>query len=344
MKALVKSRTGKGHMTFQEVEEPRAGDGDVLIRVAYGGICGTDIHIMEDRFPSHPPVIIGHEFSGEIIEVGAGVENYKVGDRVVAEPHRGGCGICRYCLTGKVEVCRNKKAIGYKVDGCFTEKLALPATSLHRIPDGLSLEHAALAEPLAVGIKALLERSVVEPCDFVVVTGCGPIGLLAAAAAKAAGARAALVTGMNGDEALRLPAARAMGIDYTVNIEQEDVVQRVAELTGGQGADIVVEASGAEPAIAQAFDLIKIDGKITGIGLSGKDTIAIPWNLAMKKAARLSCSFSTTWTSWERALAMLASGAIHVPPLISATMPLSDWEQAFERLTRLEAIKILLKP
>ncbi len=344
MKALVKYKSGKGFLEIKEVSEPVLGDDDVMIKVALAGICGTDIHIMEDRFPYRPPVILGHEFSGEIVDVGKNVTGYKVGDRIVAEPHKGGCGKCRYCLTGNVEVCQNKKAIGYKIDGCFASHISLPATSLHKIPDNVTFEQAALTEPLAVVIKAVLERSIVEPGDFVMVSGCGPIGLLAAGAAKAAGARAVMITGMDGDEALRLPAALKMGIDYAVNIQKEDLAAKVMELTNNQGVDLLVEASGAEPAIRQAFELIKIDGKISGVGLTGKGTIQIPWDAAMKKAARVICSFSSNWTSWERAIDMMASGRINLDPVISNILPMEEWEQAFDRLTKLEAIKILLKP
>ena len=344
MKALVKTQKGKGFLELRDLPEPKPGPREVLIRVKAAGICGTDLHIRDDGFPYTPPVTIGHEFSGQIAEVGADVTGYKAGDRVVAEPHRGGCGVCRYCLTGQVEVCRNKKAIGYRVDGAFAPYLTLPVTSLHRIPEGVSFEEAALCEPLAVAVKAVLERSRVEPLDFVVVLGCGPVGLLAAAAAKAAGARAVLVSGTARDEKLRLPAARAMGIDYTVNIQAEDLGAKVLELTGGQGADLVVEASGAEPAIRQALDIVKIDGRVTGLGLTGKETVSINYDTAVKKAVHLDWSMSSSWTSWEKAVSLLASGKVNVKPLISGSYPLTDWESSFEKIETLEAIKILLVP
>lgn len=344
MKALVKTQKGKGFLELRDVPDPKPGSREVLIRVKAAGICGTDLHIRDDGFPYNPPVTIGHEFSGQIIEVGPDVTGYKVGDRVVAEPHRGGCGVCRYCLTGQVEVCRNKKAIGYRVDGAFAPYLTLPVTSLHRIPEGVSFEEAALCEPLAVAVKAVLERSRVEPLDFVVVLGCGPVGLLAAAAAKAAGARAVLVSGTARDEKLRLPAARAMGIDYTVNVQAEDLGTKVMELTGGQGADLVVEASGAEPAIRQALDIVKIDGRVTGLGLTGKETVSINYDTAVKKAVHLDWSMSSSWTSWEKAVSLLASGKVNVKPLISGSYPLTDWESSFEKIETLEAIKILLVP
>jgi L-iditol 2-dehydrogenase len=341
---LVKTQSGKGFLEIQNVDEPVAGDGEVLLRVKAAGICGTDIHIMEDRFPNHPPVILGHEFSGEIIDVGRNATGYAVGDRVVSEPHKGGCGTCKYCLTGEVEVCRNKRAIGYKIDGCFASHISMPVTSLHRIPENVTDEQAALTEPLAVAVKGVLERTKIEPEDFVMVAGCGPIGLLAAAAAKAEGARAVMVTGTDGDERLRLPAARQMGIDYVVNIKKEDPLQIVQDLTGGAGADVVVEASGAAPSIRQAFDLVKIDGRICGLGLSGKYDIGIPWDTAIIKAVRLICSMSSNWTSWERALSLMASDKINTDPVITTTFDLPQWQRAFAMLQNLEAIKILLRP
>ena len=344
MKALVKTEKGRGFIAVKNVEDPVPGEHDALIRVRAGGICGTDLHIEEDRFPYNPPIILGHEFSGEIVEVGTKVVGFKAGDRVVSEPHRGGCGTCRYCLTGQVEVCREKRAIGYKVDGAFSEFIALPVTSLHRIPGSVSYEQAALCEPLAVVVKAVLERSKVEPEDFVVVMGCGPIGLLAAAAAKAEGARAVMVTGTTGDEKLRLLTAKKMGMDYAVNVEKENILALVNDLTGGAGADLIVEASGAEPAIRQAFDMIKIDGRISGVGISGKEAISLPWDLAIRKAINVSCSFSSNWTSWERALSLLGSGRVKIDPMISGTYPLEEWKKAFDLLRNLEAVKILLIP
>jgi L-iditol 2-dehydrogenase len=344
MKALVKTQKGRGFLEVKNVDDPVLGEHEALIRVKAGGICGTDLHIEEDRFPYNPPVILGHEFSGQIVEVGKKVVGFKAGDRVVAEPHKGGCGTCRYCLTGQVEVCREKRAIGYKIDGSFSEFIALPETSLHRIPDSVSFEQAALCEPLAVVVKAVLERSKVEPEDFVVVMGCGPIGLLAAAAAKAEGARAVMVTGTTGDEKQRLPAAKRMGMDYTVNVEKENAVALVNELTKGAGADLIVDASGAEPAIRQAFDMIKIDGRICGVGISGKDAISLPWDLAIRKAINVSCSFSSNWTSWERALSLLGSGKVKIDPMISGSYPLQEWKKAFDLLRNLDAVKIVLIP
>ena len=344
MEALVKTQKGKGFLEIRTVDDPSPGPGEVLLRVKAAGICGTDIHIMEDRFPHNPPVILGHEFSGEIVDVGKHVFGYKVGDRVVSEPHKGGCGTCKYCLTGNVEVCRSKRAIGYKIDGCFAALISMPVTSLHRIPERVTFEQAALTEPLAVAVKGVLERAKVEPEDFVMVAGCGPIGLLAASCAKAEGARAVMITGTDGDERLRLPAAHKLGLDYVVNIQKQDPLQIVQDLTGGAGADLVVEASGAAASIRQAFDLVKIDGRICGLGLSGKETIPIPWDSSITRAVRLICSMSSNWTSWERALSLMSGGKIDVDPLITDNFQLQHWSHAFDMLQNLEAIKLLLNP
>lgn len=343
MKALIKTARGKGNLEIRDVSIPAIGPGEVLVRLKATGICGTDLHIEEDVFATNPPVIIGHEFSGQIAEVGPGVEGWKSGDRVVAEPHRGGCGVCRHCLTGAVEVCAKKRALGYRVDGAFTEYTNLPSSVLHRIPDNLSFEEAALCEPLAVCVKAVLQRSRVDSEDLVVVLGCGPIGLLAAAAAKAGGARRVVITGTSRDVDTRLAAAKAMGIDETIDVQSTDPVKRVKELTSGHGADLVVDATGVAPAIAQGFELLRIDGRFSGIGITGKDSVAIPWDLALKKAANVCFSYSSNWPSWERAVSLLGSGKVRVAPMLSATMALEEWKTAFDRLRRQEAIKIVLR-
>lgn len=344
MRALVKTQKGNGHLEIRDVPRPQIASGEVLIKVHAAGICGTDLHIMKDEFPYIPPVVLGHEFAGEIIEVGPNVNGYRAGDRIVAEPHRGGCGVCQHCRDGAVEVCRKKRAIGYKEDGALAEYLMLPASSLHRIPDSLPYDEAALSEPLACVVKAMLERTGVKTGDFVVVVGCGPIGLLAAAAAKAEGARAVMITGTSRDEAVRLPAARAMGIDHVINVEKQNPIELVASLTGGAGADLVVEASGAPPAIAQALDLVRINGRIAAIGLTAKETIPFPWNKVIHKAVHLTASFSSSVTSWDKAVQLLSSGKLNVRPMISHCYPLQDWQKAFDQLENQEAIKILLNP
>jgi L-iditol 2-dehydrogenase len=344
LEALVKTKKGEGFLEIREIEEPKMEGNEVLIRIRAAGICGTDLHIDEGRFHCNPPVVLGHEFSGEIIEVGKDVSDFKIGDRVVAEAHKGGCGTCRYCQRGEVEVCTQKRAIGYRIHGCFAPLLTLPASSLHIIPDNVTYEQAALTEPIAIVMKGLGQKCSVEPEDFVVVLGCGPIGLLAAAIAKTLGARSVVITGTDRDEKVRLQVARKLNIDYAVNVQEEDVVQKVKELTDGVGADLVIEASGAAPAIQQAFDLIRINGRVCGLGITGEKAVPFPWDTALLKAAEVNFSASSNWTSWTRALSILSSHRITVDDLITKTLPLSQWKEAFDLLRRLEAVKVLLIP
>ncbi len=341
---MVKTKSGVGFVDLVEIAEPVPEDDEVLIRIRAAGICGTDLHIEEGHFHCNPPVVLGHEFSGEIIEIGKKVSNFKIGDRVVAEAHKGGCGRCRFCKRGEVEVCPQKRAIGYKIDGCFAPLLTLPASSLHVIPENVSFEQAALIEPIAIVMKALGQKCRLEPEDFVVVLGCGPIGLLAAAVARTMGACTVVISGTNDDEKIRLDTARKMNIDHVVNIEQEDLDRKVDELTNGVCADLVVEACGAPSAINQAFDLIRTNGRICGLGMTGADSVAFPWNAALLKSAELIFSASSNWTSWRSAISILSRKQIHVDHLITKKMPISQWHDAFALLKKLEAIKVLLIP
>jgi len=345
MEALVKTKHGKGFMAIKEVKNPEPDKNEVLIKIKAAGICGSDVHFYDGSL-THclPPVILGHEFSGEIVHVGDAVTRFSQNDRVVSEPHKGGCGLCMFCQTGQVEVCPEKRAIGYKIDGTFAPYITMPEASPHRIPDHLSFEHAALAEPLAVVIKGVLERTKVNPEDFVVVLGCGPVGLLAANAIKAEGARSVMITGTDLDEGTRLKAARQMNIDHVLNIQQENIKEAVLSLTNGIGADLVVEACGVEAAIHQAFDILRTDGRIAAIGHTGRDSLSVPWETGLRKAAHVTWSFSSNWSSWERAVSMLSCNKIEANQIVTHTFPLKEWKAAFEYLERLEAIKVLLLP
>src|SRR3990172_7629700 len=159
MLALVKLQKGKGFLKLKEVETPKIVADEVLIEVKAAGICGTDIHVKNDEFPYWPPVILGHEFSGKIVEIGSKVDSYEVGDRVVAEPHTLACGKCYLCRTGNIQICSSKRSIGWGIDGAFTKYIKMPEKLLHKIPDKVSYEHAAVVEPTANVVHDVLERS-----------------------------------------------------------------------------------------------------------------------------------------------------------------------------------------
>ncbi|MCZ7393728.1 MAG: zinc-binding dehydrogenase [Candidatus Methanoperedens sp.] len=344
MLALVKTKKGTGNIDLIDVEIPRIGVNEVLIKVQAAGICGTDIHVKNDEFPYWPPVILGHEFSGNIIEIGSDVKDYRINDRVVAEPHTLACGKCYYCRTGNIQICSSKRSIGWGIDGAFAEYIKMPERLLHRIPDNISYENAAVVEPTANVVHDVLERGKIEPQDFVVVLGPGPIGLLAAMAAKAQGAREVAIVGTPEDENLRLKIAKDVGIDYVINLAEEDPLSRILELTDNNGADLVVEASGAEPAINMAVNIVRKKGRITVIGMTGKKKIEVLWDTAIFKACDVLFNFSTSYTSWNRAISMIGQGKINIGAIITHREPLANWEKAFDAVENKKAIKALLIP
>jgi L-iditol 2-dehydrogenase len=344
MKALVKTAKGVGNLELRDVPEPQNKDNEVLIEIRAAGICGTDIHVKHDEFPYWPPVTLGHEFAGEIVAVGCAVKDWQVGDRVVGEPHTLACGKCWLCRTGNIQICAEKRSPGWGIDGAFAKYLSYPPHLLHRIPEGLSYVEAALAEPTANIVTDVLERGKVEPEDFVVVLGPGPIGLIAAMAAKAEGARTVMIIGTNADEALRLKTARDIGIDYVVNLQQEDPVAKCLELTCGRGADLVIECSGAGPAIASTVDYVRKMGRICAIGLTGKKPVQLDWDKFQGKVCQIIFNMSTFYTSWDRALSLLAAGKVNARAVITHEFALTDWEAAFEAVEDLLALKAVLIP
>jgi len=344
MQALVKTERGSGHLELRDVPVPRITADEVLIRVRACGICGSDLKIQDDQHPYTPPVTIGHEFAGEIIETGAAVTGWVVGERVVSEQHTRACGHCRQCLTGNAFACASKRAPGYYENGAFTDFIKVPAWLLHRIPAGLSYVEAAFTEPCAVAAHGMLDRTGINPEDIVLVLGCGPIGLAAARMAQAAGASKVIITGVERDEKMRLPKARQLRIDHVVNTSREDLSQLVLDLTGGQGADVVVELSGAPVAMAQSFRLARRLGRVCILGQPPSDEIAIPYREALFRALTVFFSYSSKFTSWERVLSLFARGALHPKDFITHVLPLSDWEQGFNLSRSGEAVKVVLEP
>ena len=344
MQALVKTRKGVGYLELRDVPVPVPGPGEVLIKVKACGVCGTDVHVLRDRFPYWPPVILGHEFAGEVVAAGPQAERFAIGSRVVGEPHTQACGHCELCRTGNIQICSMKRSPGWGIDGAFAEYLKMPQLLLHRIPDTMSYDTAAVVEPTANTVHDVIERGRVMAGEFVVVLGPGPIGLLAGLAARAAGARHVVVAGTAADEAVRLAKARTLGFETVVNVEKENLVEIVGELTGGTGADLVVECSGAAAAIASTVDLVRKKGRICVIGLTGKDTIPFPWDKAAFRVCDVIFNLSTSYTSWDRSIHLIASGRLPAGEVISHRMPLTEWQHAFEEIEAQRALKILLLP
>lgn len=345
MKALVKTSKGVGHVELQERPVPQvAGPDDVLIEVEAAGICGTDIHILHDTFPYWPPVVLGHEFAGRVVEVGPEVTTVAVGDRVVGEPHTRACGKCYLCRTGNRQICPAKRSPGWGIDGAFARYLVMPDVLLHKIPDGVTADEAALVEPAANVVQDVLLRTGVEAGDVVVVLGPGPIGLVAAQCARIGGAKAVVVAGTGKDDQLRLPTARKLGFEHAVNVEREDLPELVARLSAGRGADLLVECSGAEPAINQAVRLIRKQGRVCVIGMTGREKISFTWDAAIFKDCRIDFHISTGYECWDRTIALVASGQLDLASLITHREPLENWQKVFDDVEHQRGLKALLIP
>lgn len=344
MKALVKTQKGVGYVEVRDVPEPSPNAGEAKIRIAACGVCGSDIHVYHDTFPYWPPVILGHEFTGTIVELGPECGRLRVGDRVVAEPHTRACGACYLCRTGNIQICPEKRSPGWGIDGGMAEFICYPERLLHRIPDGMTWDQAAVVEPVANVVTDILERTGVVAGDFVVVQGPGPIGLMAALVARAAGARQVVLIGTPGDAALRLPKARELGFDRTIVVGQQDPVAAVMGLTGGIGADIVVECSGSPKAIPVTVELVRKMGKICVIGLTGNRPVELPWDRFAFKVVTVVFNLSTQYTAWDRTISLIHSGAVPADRLITHREPLENWKRVFEDIEGLRAIKALLLP
>jgi L-iditol 2-dehydrogenase len=344
MRALVKTRKGVGCIEVRDVPEPKPGPGEVLLKIEACGICGSDIHVRHDTFPYWPPVTLGHEFTGTVVERGPDCRRLRTGDRVVAEPHTRACGDCFLCRTGNIQVCPDKRSPGWGIDGGMAEYIAYPETLLHRIPDSMTWDQAVVTEPVANIVTDLLERTRVEPGDTVAVLGPGPIGLIAAMAARAVCAREVILIGTPGDVAIRFRKAEALGFEHRVNLAETDPVAYVLDRTGGRGADVVVECSGSPKAIPTIPDLLRKQGRACIVGLTGGRKVELEWDKFAFKVATLVFNMSTFYTSWEKSIALIASGRIQAEQLVTHKAPLEDWEKVFDAVENLQALKGVLHP
>jgi L-iditol 2-dehydrogenase len=344
MKAVVKYGKGKGLIEIREVPEPKVKEDEALIEVKAVSVCGSDLHIYHDSHPYWPPMILGHEFSGVIAEVGKEVKGWKVGDRIVTETRTGSCGTCYTCQSGYTQACEQKRPYGIGINGAYTKYVAGPARLLHHLPDNVSFEAGAVIEPTAVCMTSIIERSQLQAGESVVITGPGPIGLISLAIVKAAGAKSVWMTGRSSDEGIRFEKARELGADFTINVDQEDPVKKVLEMTNGLGVDILIETSGGGKAIYQAFEMVRRFGRVCAIGISGKEEVPIPYDRGIFKALRYDFCFSSSWTAWEKAIGLISKGLLPAEKFITHKLPLEKWEEAFHLLENLQAAKVILIP
>ena len=340
MKAVMKTRPGPGNVELREVPEPEPRPGQVRIAVAAAGICGTDVHILRVEFPSRPPVILGHEFSGRIDRLGPDVTGLTPGDPVVALTAAVRCGRCRYCLTGNVLMCEHRLSIGHGVDGAFARYVVVPAEMVRPVPVGLDLRQAALAEPTAVAVHAVLERSRITAGDAVVVSGVGPVGLLVLQVARAQGGR--VLAAGTGRDHHRLRLAEQLGAEATVDVDDQDLVFAARHWSKG-GADIAFECAGAPRSLDACLAAVRRIGTVVQVGLMGRRIECDYEQVAMRELVVVGC-YGSSLASWPRALELLSRGRILGAPLISDVLPLSAWAEGFRKTGAQESIKVLLDP
>jgi L-iditol 2-dehydrogenase len=341
MKAVVKTKTGKGNVEYTDYPGQDPGIGEVKVRVEAAGICGTDIHILNGEFPCFPPVVMGHEFSGCIVGQGPQVRGIRAGERVTAEVPAYACGSCLYCRTGNVNLCDNRRGVGWSVNGCFARFIVVEEGQLHALPDSLSYEEGALLEPLACCVHAVIELTDVKAGETVYISGPGPIGLLALQVAAAEGAR--VVVGGTSADVRRLELASDLGAHRTVDVEREDPIAVLRDMTGGLGADVVLECAGATAAIRQSMDIVRRGGLATQIGLAGR-SVELAVDKLVRKEVRFQGAFSANWRSWERAIRLVEQGRVSLTPIISHQLPLSRWSEGFRIAEHREGLKVLLIP
>jgi threonine 3-dehydrogenase len=344
MRALIKEQPGTG-MALRDVPRPACGPSDVLIRVHYAGVCGTDLHIWEwDSWASarlKPPVIIGHEFAGEVAELGreaAAAGLLAVGDLVTAEGHIV-CGHCLQCRLGDAHLCRRTQIIGVDRDGAFADYIAMPASNVMRL-DGIPTEIGAIMDPIGNAVHTALEGGVV-PGSRVLVLGCGPIGCFAVGVARAAGASLVIASDFN---ARRLELARAMGAHVTLNPGTDDVVARVRELTGGDGADLVCEMSGHPAGHAQAFAAARLGGRVNLLGTPSRSTeVDFAREVIFRGLTVYGVTGRRMYRTWDEMQRFLRGGQLDPRPVLTHRFPLDRMADAIQVIKDGQAGKVILE-
>ncbi len=343
MRAVLKSRPGTGFEYREDVEKPKIAPDEVLVNVRATGICGSDLHLYKGEatgaLPKLPiPFIPGHEFAGQITEVGPNVRHFKVGDRVSAELMVS-CGHCNYCNTGQRVYCTSLREIGVDMNGSYAEYVAVPAQNLHLLPDEMRWEDAALCDCLSSALHPF-ELLSAEVLRNIVILGAGPIGLCGVQIAKIMGAKSVISVDVVQN---RLGLAGQLGADHTINAMEVDAVREVQRLTEGIGADAVMEMAGSPRTIADSIEMVRKNGEIVWMGIH-PEPVVLRQFLVMAKAINIHGCFDYTWLTFERAIHLMASGRAKMKPFVTHILPLSEVSKAFDLLVKKEAIKVVMKP
>lgn len=342
MKALRKTQAGKG-LQLEVVPVPSIGPTDVLVRVKATSICGTDLHIYGwDRWSQgriKPPVTLGHEFCGFVESVGEAVTAVKPGDFVSAEMHLN-CGHCHQCRLGEAHICQNLRIIGIDIDGAFAEFVKIPATNIWKLDPAIPEHYCAILDPLGNAVHTVLAGAIAG--QTVLVTGCGPIGLMSIAIAKACGSSTVFATETNEH---RRKIAKEMGADLVLNPLADDPVKKILQATGGTGVDALLEMSGNPGAIQQGFKVLRAGGRASLLGIPTENVpLDLVQDVIFKGATVQGIYGRRMYNTWVQMTALLKAGRVNLQPLFGERLDLEDFEDAFAKLNRGLAGKILMYP
>jgi threonine 3-dehydrogenase len=338
MKALVKAKAERG-IWMQDIDKPEVGHNDVLIKVNQTAICGTDIHIFKwDDWAQATipvPLAVGHEFCGEIVDMGIEVRGFSVGDRVSAEGHIT-CGVCRNCRAGRRHLCMNTVGVGVDRPGAFAEFISVPAFNVFKLSDAISDDMASILDPLGNATHTALSFDLVG--EDVLITGAGPIGIMAVAIAKYAGARHVVITDVND---YRLDLARKMGATAAVNVTTELLDKTMLDLGMEEGFDVGMEMSGNPQAFRDMLRTMHHGGKIAMLGILPTNT-PIDWNQVIFKGLELKGVYGREmFETWYKMSSMLQSG-LNIEPVITHHFPVNDYLPAFELMESGQTGKVIL--
>jgi threonine 3-dehydrogenase len=338
MRALAKQESKVG-IWLVEAEKPTIGHNDLLIKIRKTAICGTDMHIYHwDEWAQNTipvPMVVGHEYVGEVVAVGQEVNGFAIGDRVSGEGHIT-CGFCRNCRAGRRHLCRNTVGVGVNRSGAFADYLVIPAFNAFKIPDSISDSLAAIFDPFGNAVHTALSFNLVG--EDVLITGAGPIGIMAAAIARHVGARHVVVTDVND---YRLGLAEKMGATRVVNVTQESLSEVMIELDMAEGFDVGLEMSGVGSAFQQMLEKMNHGGKIAMLGIPPSD-MTIDWNHVIFKGLEIKGVYGREmFETWYKMVSLIQSG-LDLNPMITHEFPVADFQQGFDTMASGQSGKVIL--
>lgn len=328
MRGLAKVERTSGAMEFIERPIPEPDEDEVLVKVDYAGLCGSDAGIYEFELAFERmelPTVIGHEYAGTVVETGASVSNYESGDRVVERPIRD-CGECYQCRIGEENVCQDAVITGVDHHGAYEPYLTVPADALHPVPDDVEQQHAAVVEPTSVAARAVIENSRVGAGDRVLVEGPGPIGLLTAQIARSQGGTVT-VSGVGKDADYRLPLAEELSFE-TVSVATDEMEARREKHTDGVGYDVVFDTTGHPSGLTTAVEEVRKGGQIVLVGQTGETNM--PYSPLVRAEIDLQCSYASMYQDFERSFRLIRDGAVDCETFVDTRFSLYEADEAFE--------------